>query len=226
MTVSVVIPIGGDCAHRAAALEWVTDRYQREHPDWELVFADGSTPDGYSRSQAIVAGARMASGSVLLVADGDVWCDARNAVQSAVEAGWAVPHRRLHRLSPESTELVLAGADWRGLPLSTDNRQDSRPHAASLTGAMVAVRRDVLLDVTPDVRFVGWGQEDRAWATALRCLVGQPWQGSEDLVHLWHPPQPRLNRVTGSEAGKALWFRYRDAARDAVAMRALIEETR
>lgn len=226
MTVSVVLPIGGDCPHRAAALAWVSDRYQREHPDWELVYADGSTSTGYSRSQAILAGARMASGRVLLVADGDVWCDARSAVQAAVEAGWAVPHRLMHRLSRESTELVFGGADWRGLPLSTDNTQDSKPHAASLTGAMVAVRRDVLLDVPPDVRFVGWGQEDKAWSAALHCLVGVPWCGAEDLVHLWHPAQPRKSRVVGSDAGKALWHRYRAAARDKVTMRALIEETR
>lgn len=226
MTVSVVILVGGDCPHRAAALQWVTDRYMAEHPDWELVYASGDTPDGYSRSQAVIAGAYMASGDLLLVTDGDVWCDATNATQAAVEAGWAIPHRLLHRLSVESTELVLAGADWHGLPLSTDNPQDSRPHAMSPTGAMVAIRRDVLLDVPPDPRFVGWGQEDQAWAYALRCLVGQPWQGSEDLVHLWHPPQPRRSRVIGSEAGKQLKQRYVQGSRDPAAMRALIEEAR
>lgn len=226
MTVSVVIPVGGNCPHRAVALRWVTDRYRTEHPDWEIVTASGDTPGGFSRSQGILKAARQASGAVLLVADGDVWCDATNATQAAVEAGWAIPHRLLHRLSAESTELVLAGADWRGLPLSTDNPQDSRPHAASPTGAMVAIRRDVLLDVPPDPRFVGWGQEDQAYAYALRCLVGQPWTGSEDMVHLWHPPQPRRSRVVGSDAGKQLKRRYQAARPDPAVMRALIEEAR
>lgn len=225
MNVSVLIPTGGTCPHRAAALRWVTDRYTAEFPDWEIVYGDGVTPDGYSRSRAILDAARMASGDMFLVADGDVWCDPLNAVQAARESGWAVPHLLLHRLSRESTEQVLAGADWRGLPLSTDNKQDSRPYKGNETGTMVAIRADVLADVPPDPRFVGWGQEDQAWALALRCLVGVPWRGGEDLVHLWHPPQPRASRVTGTKAGKELLSRYRKARKPAD-MRALIEEAR
>lgn len=226
MNVSVLIPVGGNCPHRAAALRWVTDRYATEFPDWEVVYGQGDTPDGYSRSRAILDAARMASGDVLLVADGDVWCDSLNAVQAAREAGWAVPHKLIHRLSPESTEQVLGGADWRGLPLSTDNRQDSRPYKGNETGTLVAIRADVLADVPPDRRFVGWGQEDVAWAEALRCLVGAPWRGGADLVHLWHPPQPRLSRVTGSRTGQELAARYRRARRDPRLMRQLIEEAR
>lgn len=225
MNVSVVIPIGGDCPHRAAALRWVTDRYLTEHPDWSIVHADGTTPDGYSRSRAIVAGAQRAAGDVLLVADGDVWCDSRNAVDAARESGWAVPHRLIHRLSPESTEQVLAGVEWRGLPLSTDNRRDHTPYVGNEAGTLIAIRRDVLLDVPPDVRFVGWGQEDTAWSTALRRLVGKPWRGAEDLVHLWHPPQPRRDRSVGSDANLALARRYAKARRPE-AMRELIEESK
>lgn len=226
MNVSVVILTGGDCPHRTAALQWVSDRYMAEHPGWELVYASGDTPAGYSRSQAIIAGAHLASGDLLVISDSDVWCDPAEALTRTVEHGWAVPHTLIHRLSRESTELVLAGADWRGLPLSTDNAQDSRPYKGNASGTLLTIRRDVLAEVPPDARFVGWGQEDEAWGDALRTLVGPPWRGERDLVHLWHPPQPRRSRTTGSSHSRALRRRYLNATRSPDRMRDLIEESR
>lgn len=224
--VSVVILTGGDCPHRTAALQWVTNRYMVEHPDWELVHASGDTPDGYSRSQAIIAGAHLASGDLLVISDGDVWCDPTEALGRTIEHGWAVPHTLIHRLSRESTDLVLAGADWRGLPLSNDNPQDSSPYKGNASGTLLTIRSDVLADVPPDVRFVGWGQEDEAHGDALRTLVGPPWRGELDLVHLWHPPQPRTSRTTGSSHSRALRRRYLNATRSPERMRTLIEESR
>lgn len=223
MNVSVVIPWRNGCPHRESALTWVQARFAWDHPDWQVVL--GESPDGpFNRSAAILDGARRCDGDVILVADGDVWCDTVNAVQVARDAGWAVPHQLIHRLSPESTLLVLGGADWRGLPLSTDNRQDSKPYRGNATGTLVAVRRDVLLDVPPDVRFVGWGREDNAWGRALTVLVGEPWRGSEDLVHLWHPPQERPNRVQANPESEQLWHRYRTAGLREI--RELVEESK
>lgn len=225
MKVSIVVPYRAGCPHRDAAWDFVRARYSDEFPSWDVVV--GQSSDGpYNRAEAILDGARKASGDVLLVADADVWCDPTAAVETARDSGWAVPHLMLHRLSCESTKLVLMGFDWRGLPLSTDNPQDSKPYKGNETGTILAIRRDVLLDVPPDIRFVGWGQEDVAWGLALRTLVGQPWRGSEDLMHLWHPPQPRKSRVVGNDVSLELVRRYRKARGDRAAMRALIEEAR
>jgi hypothetical protein len=65
-----------------------------------------------------------------------------------------------------------------------------------------------------------------SWGLALRCLYGPPVRLSAPLWHLWHPPQPRLNRGTGSEAGLALYKRYSRAKRRPEQMRALIDEGR
>lgn len=223
MTVSVVVPWSPGCPHRERAWEFVRARYDG------LEVVTGDSPTGpYNRSAAIVNGARRASGDVLLIADADVFLagPVDQAVAEAERVGWAVPHLMIHRLSPESTGRVYAGADWAGLPLSTDNRQDSRPYKGNETGTMVAVRRDVLEQVPPDARFVGWGSEDSAWATALRTLVGPPWRGTDDLVHLWHPPQPRQNRITGTGANRRLLQRYRQARRNPDRMRELVAKAR
>lgn len=226
MTVSVVVPYRPGEPWRDRAWAWVAARYRQHFPDWELV--TGVHPDGpFSRTQAILDGAAKATGDLLVIADADVWCeDIKASLSPACDFGWAVPHTLIHRLSPEGTEAVYRGGYWRVQPLSADNNQDQRPYKGNETGTLVVVRRDALEQAPPDPRFVGWGQEDQAWGLALRCIVGPPWRGDADLVHLWHPPQPRMNRIIGSPEGKALLARYRSARRRPDRMRALIEEGR
>lgn len=226
MSVSVVFPYRSGCVYRTAAYDWVHNQYQAAHPEWERCV--GVSPEGpFNRAAAILDGARQATGDVLVVSDADVWCDNLSAtIEAAVECGWAVPHRLIHRLSPESTSHVLTGAGWRGLPLSTDNPQDRKPYVGNEAGTLLAVRRDALQMAPPDPRFAGWGQEDTSWSAALRTLVGAPWRDTADLVHLWHPPQARQSRTTGNHAGKHLARRYSAARRKPDAMRALIDEGR
>lgn len=226
MTVSVVVPWRAGCPWREKAWEWVQARYAAAHPDWELV--TGTCADGpFNRSAAILDATSRASGDVLVVADADVWCDPQPAVDRVDESGWAIPHLLIHRLAETSTLALLDGEeDWRGLPLSGDNPQDSRPYRGHETGTLVVLRRDVLEDVPPDRRFVGWGQEDDAWALALRKLVGVPWRGRGDLVHLWHPAPPRLTRRVGNPESLALFRRYDRARRNRAAMRALVDESK
>lgn len=223
-SVSVLVPWREEAdPYRRWAWRWVQERYEAAHPDWELV--TGACEDGpFNRAAAILDAARAASGDVFVVADADVWVDPQPAVDHVGEYGWAIPHKLVYRLSQDSTDKVFDGADWRGLPLSTDNPQDSRPYVGHETGTMFVIQRDVLFDVPPDVRFVGWGSEDDAHACALRCLVGTAWRGEADLVHCWHEPQPRMTRVVGNESNKALLARYREARRSRASMLALLDE--
>lgn len=223
MTISVVVPWRAGCPWRERSFRWVRERYAAVHPAWELVV--GESPDGpFSRAAAILDGARKAAGDLMVVADADVWSDPEPVLDAAAEVGWAIPHDLIHRLSEESSQLFMGGFDWRGLPLDRSNAQDSRPYRGHETGTLVVVRRDVLFDVPPDRRFVGWGQEDDAWSAALNCLVGPAHRGFDDLVHLWHPPQERLSRRVGNSDNRHLWDRYRRARRSPQRMRALLEE--
>lgn len=225
MTVAVLVPFGGSCPYRAQAWEWVQAKYATEHPDWELV--TGTTAvDGFSRTQAILDARSRTDADVLVVADADVWCDPQPAVEQVPDRGWAIPQLLIHRLSEGSTQRVIHGADWRGQPLSTDNHQDSKPYRGREAGTLLVLTAAAFDLAPPDPRFVRWGAEDTAWALALHALVGKPWRGTDHLVHLWHPAEPRQNRVVGNEANQALLQRYRLARHRPERMRTLIEEAR
>jgi hypothetical protein len=120
----------------------------------------------------------------------------------------------------EGTAAVLAGAPWQDQPLA------QQPYKGIEGGGVVVASRQVLEAVPLDVRFIGWGGEDEAHAIALRALVGEPWRGDADLIHLYHPPQPRMTRRRGSRENWELRRRYFAASKDPRAMRALIEESR
>lgn len=222
MTTAVIVPWLPGCPHRERAWEWVQRQYSENHPTWEIVTG---SPEPFSRSRGILEAARKTDADVLVVSDADVYCDPSEAVDAAGEHGWAVPHLFLHRLSEASTACVLAGEDWRGLPLSTDNAQDSKPYKGNEAGTLLVIRQDVLEDVPPDPRYVSWGQEDTSWSKALRVLVGPPWRGDRDLPHLYHPPASRLSRVKGSEENMQLYRRYKQA-RHPQLMRRLVDEAK
>jgi hypothetical protein len=131
-----------------------------------------------------------------------------------------MPHSAVHRLTESSTTRYMAGASHEGLALT------QRAYKGWEGGGYVVARRETLLDVPLDPRFVGWGAEDESWALALRTLKGPPWRGKEPLIHLFHPPQERMSRRWGSVESKALHRRYLNARNDEQAMRRLIEEAK
>lgn len=216
--ISVLVPFTPGCPHRDAAWEFLRPRWEQFG---EVI--EGRCDGPWVKALAVRDALSKASGDTLIIPDADVWCDPTEALEHLDT--WAVPHLRVHRLSEDSTRQMIAGADWRRLPLDRSNRQDSKPYKGIVGGGITIIRRDVLFDVPPDVRFVGWGREDNAWGTALTRLVGKPWRGSQDLVHLWHPPQPRPTRSKGAAESEALWRRYRNA-RTSEQMRALVDESK
>jgi hypothetical protein len=162
---------------------------------------------------------RSCPDGIVIVADADVWTDGLSDAVRAVSEGasWARPFSFIHRLTREGTAAVLRGERWRDQPLE-------ECHRGVLGGGMVVARRETLLRIPMDPRFVGWGQEDEAFGAALRTLAGRPWHGRSALVHLWHPPQRRQSRRKGSDAGWELYVRYMEGRRDPVAMRRLLKE--
>lgn len=187
----------------------------------------------WCKALAIMDGVRRTEKEFVVVSDADVvpaWWALLDAL-TAVEMGgatWSTPHTRVRRLTRDATHSAIgrnAGyADMLGMPAEQD-------HPGHAGGGMLIARRATLLDCPPDPRFVGWGQEDDAWALALVALHGLPYRVPSRLVHLWHEPQERLDRVRGSAKSVALYERYRAAAnacttRDSGPMRRLIEGCR
>lgn len=223
MTTAVLVPYRGGEEHRERNWAWARDRY--EQAGYEVIEGT-SDAEAFSRTQGILDARSRTDAEVLIVADADVWCDGLPALVAATtNLGWSVPGM-LHRLSPESTVKVLAGADWRGLPLSDDNPQDLHPYKVHEAGTLLALRSDVFDACPPDPRFVGWGQEDDAWSMALRAIVGPPSRVNADVVHLWHPPEPRKSRIVGNPDNAMLARRYRMVRHSRERMTALVEEAR
>jgi hypothetical protein len=221
LRVATVVPFCGGCRYREAAWRWVRGSYAEFHPDWDLIEAP-APPGRWCKATAVNPAVETCDAEIVIQADADVWCDRFPDAVAAVEAGasWAVPHKLLHRLSEDATQAVLAGGDWQ------DQEPEQKSYEGILGGGIVVARREVLSDVPLDRRFVGWGQEDEAHAFALNALYGDPWRGTADLVHLWHPPQPRDSRRKGSRESWRLRRRYFEARRKPMAIRALLEEGR
>lgn len=213
MKVAVLIPWVAGCTHRERAFSWVRGWWHDNFPDWELI--PGTPQEGLSRSQSLRDAAQRTDAGILICADADVWCDPAGitkAVNEVRKSGWAIPHLMIHRLSESSTDLFYQGWDWSSLELSQDNEQDSQPYVGFETGTMLVITHEVFDRVGPDPRLVEWGQEDECWSMALRTLQGPPWRGQVPLIHLWHPPQPRLNRRYGSEYNRQIYGLYKMAS--------------
>ena len=201
--VSVLVPWRPGCPHRESAWEWIRSRYATEHPDWEIV--EGSCPPGpWVKARAVHDAACRSSGRRLVVADADVWCPDLAPIVAEPHPV-IIPHSFVHRLTPHETQRFMAGGQR---PYETVER----PRRGMAGGGIVILDRDLYDRCPLDPRFVGWGQEDSSWAAALTALTGKIRRHSRPLYHLWHPPQERLNRATGSVEGRVLERRYREAA--------------
>lgn len=207
----VIVPFAGDCPHRQKALEWVTANHV-----WPVTVAYGGVP--WVKAEAIRPAIEASSADIIVLADADCWTDGLDEAVRAVELGapWAKPHKLVHRLSEASTRAFMAGESWTEL--------DQQPYHGVAGGGFVVARRETLLDIPMDPRFVGWGQEDIAFALALHTLAGDAWLGDADLIHLWHPPQPRMTRMWGSPESKRLLKRYLAAKAKPDLMRSIVEE--
>jgi hypothetical protein len=226
--VTVVIPWAstGD-PHRDRAFERVKTwwgRLAREDRSrrWRVIVADTTGVTPWVKAAAVNAGAALTTDGVLIVADADVWTNGVSDALDAVSSGaarWAVPHLLVHRLDEASTRAVL-DTDVLGGVLCR------RPYGGVAGGGIVVLRREDYNMVPLDPRFLGWGQEDQAWGTALTGILGPPWRGSATLWHLWHEPQPKMTPSRGSKDGWTLVSRYWRAAKNPPALHSIIAEIR
>lgn len=222
MTVEVIVPWRAGCPHRESAWRWVRARWVEA--GWAMTVAE--LPDGpWVKAHAVNPAAQASAADVVVVADADCWSPAVGDAVAMVEAGraWAMPHGRVWRFNEGFTQSVLVGAD----PAACRPEWATEtPYWGVAGGGIVALRRDVALDVPLDPRFEGWGGEDHAWGFALRTLYGDPWRTEAPLWHLWHPPEPRMTRKVGSMRSELLRRRYFSAQGSVEAMRALVDEAK
>jgi hypothetical protein len=231
--VLVAVPWAATAPEREAALGWVARQWgDTGLPHGQLVLGLGLTETGeWCKALGVEHAITDQPGDILVISDADVFTPGVVEAIERVRAGapWVIPHHKVHRLNPLATRDVLDGRPPHvGMPLDRSFGPDipGIAYAGVMGGGIVVLRRDVYEDCPLDPRFVGWGQEDESWGLALRCLHGPPARLSAPLWHLWHPPQPRMNRGTGSDGSAALYRRYSKARRRPDEMRALIAEGR
>lgn len=211
--VSVLIPLSGNCPYRTAAWRYVHAWYRQHHPDFQVVCGVVPSTLPWCKATAVSAAACQAEGEVYVIADADCFSPSLDQAVSAVHNDWqwAMPHYTVNRLSKDATYQVYQGHDPAKFPR---NRQwyAQLPYVGFPGGGITVVRRQVYEQAPLDPRFVGWGQEDEAWALALRSLYGRPWRPSRSpLWHLWHPPQRRMTRSVGSERSRDMLRQYKEA---------------
>ena len=202
--IEVIIPWQGGCPYRERALAYVESKlvdcgYQVRRGEVRLGGAwpglaghgEGST---WNKALAVMPAVEASFASVIVLHDADCWTDGLSRAIRAVENGspWAIPHSLVHRVNEVGTDAVLAGERWQ------DQELDQPSYSGMVGGGIVVLPRETFLEIPLDPRFAGWGQEDESWGLACWTMLGPPWRGHDPLVHLWHPPMPRLTRKVGS----------------------------
>lgn len=195
---------------------WWTERL----PDAELV--ESPSPDGpFNRAAAINAGA-AGSWDLLGVLDADVLCPPEQVREGIARArasdALTFPFERFSGLDKPSTRRVLAGGD----PAAGRVRFATRHHFSSV---LIVPRR--VWDVVGgfDERFVGWGQEDVAFAHVAR-MVAPIERVPGKVFHLEHDSRAERGKGTPRyEANQALGRAY-GTTRSLEEARAVREGTR
>lgn len=237
MKVSVLVAFRDDSSERFRERLWdfVRARMASEHPDFEIVEASDDGADPFHKTLALNRAAARATGEIFYICDSDTWVPPAQ-VNAALEGlddqplRWWRPWKRKVKLNELDTAKVLAlGDSWDGtIPdgwiRSAENRN------TYWAAPPLLVHRDVFEGVGGlDERFRGWGQEDDAFAEALKALYGPPKAVQGACVHLWHPRIGKSGRDLwpGQEAfgpNLELAAEYKRAARRPGAMRALISD--
>ncbi|BDZ54471.1 galactosyltransferase-related protein [Agromyces marinus] len=219
MTNLVVIPWRA-APSRIDAFERLLAWYARELPEFRVETIDGGD-DAF-----VLAGARNLAvagladpDDVVVINDADTLPHPdplRKAVDAAATSGRVhLPYTSYRWLGPDGSAELAAGAD------PADCTHELVHGACS--GVYVTTRRTWESHGGQDERFRGWGFEDSAWLLAHETLLGVGPQRHDGTVYaLHHVPEPRVGEQYDRNA--ELMARYRAAAGDPEAMRALVAE--
>jgi N-terminal domain of galactosyltransferase len=156
-------------------------------PAWVRYLHTPTTETAYNRSWTLNAGARAASGEVLILHDNDMICPADYAAEALARAkeGWAFQQlkRFTFYLSERDTQRAFDTGEVRTNVASTV--------VQNLHGASIAVSRDAYFDIGGfDESFVGWGGEDNEFWDRAETTGRVYGFGYLPFIHLWHAPQP------------------------------------
>jgi glycosyltransferase involved in cell wall biosynthesis len=212
----------------ALAIDW-------HEPDAEIIIG-GIEP--FNRSAARNQAAKRADGDILVFVDADSFVpkhQIREALSLAEERGWAFPYDHYCSMTEMGTENFIAGAalpdplSWGTDMFDRDYYEfifPSKDTPEPAVGGCVVVTRAAFETVGGyDERFIGWGEEDRAFMLALDTLVNAEHRVSGNIFHLWHEhPEEECFAQPNFSDNRKLCNRYREACGNLQMMRELIAE--
>jgi hypothetical protein len=208
--IAVLIPYGNETPWRKQALEHVKSWYasELESPRIQVGFSE----QPWCKAKAVATALASCPEPIVIVADADSITPGLKQAVRAVRQGaaWAVPHLKVYRMGQVATKHIFEGAN----PGSFTGQLrwlDQRPYKGFEGGGITVLRREVYLNCPLDPGFVGWGQEDEAWALALNGIYGPSWRGRAPLYHLWHEKPARITRYAGSAESLARLKLYKGA---------------
>lgn len=181
----------------------------------------------FCKAEAVMPAVEASRASVVVVADADVvpTVDVPTAVADVWSGRelWARPYTEVFRLNAGPTYEYMMGN-----PVDLENifNLTQKPYIGVPGGGIVVISRHNYLKIPLDKRFKGWGGEDESWGLALWTLLGAPWIGMSNLIHLYHEPQERLTRQIGNEANELLRHRYHACISKPDRMQALVNESK
>lgn len=219
-SIRALVPRRPDAEYRDVLWNYCRRWWETHVPELELI--EGASPEGPFNRAAAINDAAKGAWDVAVVIDADVVVDAKQ-LRDAVALARGTQRMTLAfesftGLGPSMTKKVLAGykGNW-----DKGARYRSTIHESSI----VAIPRR-LWDLVEgfDERFIGWGQEDVAFAQACRVLGGAIERVPGVVYHLWHPKAVERRTVNPLyQANQALGQRYR-LTREPEAMRQLLAE--
>lgn len=172
-------------------------------PGWVRHVLAPPRPDkeGYNRAKAFNDGAKLATGSVLILHDNDMLVPTGylQRILEKIEMGYSVinPKRYVFYLNQGHSNAFIRG----------ETGMDAQPAEAIVqnleAGGSMAITREAYWSIGGmDEDFQGWGGEDTEFWD--RCQVLPCWRwGYEPILHLWHQSQPLKHAADNSNVNLA-----------------------
>ncbi len=203
--------------------QWVKKYWKCQLPGAEIIIGkDRHWRRTFSKSAAINAAAKEASGDIFVIVDADCYIDADVVLFCAEEIRrarwrrqrlWYVPYRKFFRLTDQAAQRVLDSDPCCPYQFPTPPKQcdeDSTGYGAHNRGHRWSGSRrghwyGAMIQILPreafeevggwDERFCGWGGEDHSH---MRCCDTLYWRHKttpNQVLHLWHPMMSKAGTV-------------------------------
>jgi len=242
--------------HRAKNWEWLAKYWKKQLPGAEVIVGIDSEVTNnipFSKSKAVNDAASRAHGDIFVIVDADGYISVESILHCCKEIRhakkrnkklWFVPYRKFHRLTEESSKLILDSSPATPYKFSNPPPNETLLNTEifnGVSGSSCGHRYGALIQIMPreafeeiggwDTRFRGWGGEDYAAMRAVDTLYWPHKTLPIQVFHIWHPfltnnsvSKNRLWENQGSNNNNSLSHRYYLAQSDVEKMKNLMNE--